>query len=60
MSSKYNDEERVMHSESDNIEIMSHDKGDEFLEESSGGLSIDSSYSLKNKKSNNKSFQEKG
>ena len=45
MSSKDNDEERVMHSESDNIEIMSHDKGDEFLEESSGGLYIDSSYS---------------
>ena len=33
MSSKNNDEEPVMHSKSDNIEITSHDKVDEFKEE---------------------------
>ena len=33
ISSKDNDEECVMHSKSDKIEIMSHDKGDEVIEE---------------------------
>ena len=32
ISSKTNDEERVMHSESDNIEIMINDKTDEIIE----------------------------
>ena len=31
MSSKYNDEERVMHLKSDNKEIMINDKADEFI-----------------------------
>ena len=33
MSSKDNDEERVMHSENDNIEIMINNKADEVKEE---------------------------
>ena len=33
MSSKYNDGERVMHSKSDNKEIMINDKEDEVIEE---------------------------
>ena len=33
MSSKDNDEERVMHLKSDNIEIIINDKADEVLEE---------------------------
>ena len=33
MSSEDNDEERVMHSKSYNIEIMIDDKADEFIEE---------------------------
>ena len=33
MSSKYNDEERVMRSKSDNIEIMNNDKENEVIEE---------------------------
>ena len=33
MSSKDNDEERVMHSKSDNIEIMVNNKVDEVIEE---------------------------
>ena len=33
MSSKYNDEEHVMHSNNDNIEIMIIDKPDEVIEE---------------------------
>ena len=33
MSFKYNDEERIMHSKSDNIEMMSNDKADELKEE---------------------------
>ena len=32
ISSKVNDEERVMHSKSDNIEIMINDKADEVIE----------------------------
>ena len=38
MSSKYNDEERVMHSKSYNIEIMVNDKADEVREELSKSL----------------------
>ena len=38
MSSKYNDEERVMHSKSHNIEIMVNDKADEVREELSKSL----------------------
>ena len=33
MSSKHNDEERVMHSKSDSIENMINDKADEVIEE---------------------------
>ena len=33
ISSKDNDEERVMHSKRDNIEIMTYDKADEVIEE---------------------------
>ena len=33
MSSKDNDEECVMHSNSDNIEIMTYDKADEVIKE---------------------------
>ena len=33
ISSKNNDEERVMHSKSDNIEIMINDKADEVIKE---------------------------
>ena len=33
MSSNNNDEERVMHSQSDNTEIMISDKADEIIEE---------------------------
>ena len=33
MSSTYNDQERVMHSKSDNIEIMINDKSDELIKE---------------------------
>ena len=33
ISSKDNNEERVMHSKSDNIEIMNNDKEDEVIEE---------------------------
>ena len=33
MSLKNNDEERVMHSNSDNIEIMINDKADEVIED---------------------------
>ena len=33
ISSKDIDEERVLHSKSDNIEILSQDKGDEGIEE---------------------------
>ena len=33
MSSKDNDEERVMHSRSDNIELMTNDKKDGVIEE---------------------------
>ena len=33
MSFKYNDEERIMHSKSDNIEMMSNDKADELKED---------------------------
>ena len=33
ISSKDNDKEHVMHSKSGNIEIMSHDKADEVIEE---------------------------
>ena len=33
MSFKYNDEERAMHSKSDNIEVMINDKADEVMEE---------------------------
>ena len=33
ISSKYNGDEHVMHSKSDNIEIMSHDNADETIEE---------------------------
>ena len=33
MSSRNNDEEPVMHSKSDNIEIISHDEVDVFIEE---------------------------
>ena len=33
ISSKENDEERVMHSKSDNIEIVINDKADEVIEE---------------------------
>ena len=33
MSSKDNDEERVMHSNSDNIETMINDQADEVIEE---------------------------
>ena len=38
MSSKNNKKERVMHSKSDNIEIMSHDKADEDIEQLFGSL----------------------
>ena len=33
MSSNDNDEERVTHSKSDNIEVMGYDKADEVIEE---------------------------
>ena len=33
MSSNDNDDERVMHSKSDNIEVMINDKADEVMEE---------------------------
>ena len=33
ISSIYNDEERVMHSKSDNIEIMINDEADELIKE---------------------------
>ena len=32
LSSKYNDEERVMHSKSDNIEITTNDKADKYFQ----------------------------
>ena len=41
ISSKDNGEERVIHSKSDKIEIMSHDKADEVIEELSNHFFLD-------------------